>query len=153
MEISPDQQALIKLSTGSLTVWAAAWSSTIDPDMYQVYHKNSSATSTLAWGYREILANQGSRREENNILTELSALIDSAREIDNQEDNNGEPGRKTLYRQAMGKVLDLAVELPCYQRQVLYAYNANVIKASSLPSSINPYSSPLEKIWEVEFVD
>lgn len=153
VEISPDQQALIKLSTGSLTVWAAAWSSTIDPDMYQVYHKNSSATSTLAWGYREILANQGSRREENNILTELSALIDSAREIDNQEDNNGEPGRKTLYRQAMGKVLDLAVELPCYQRQVLYAYNANVIKASSLPSSINPYSSPLEKIWEVEFVD
>ena len=57
VEVKADSQALTKLSTGSLEVWAAAWGSTIDPDMYQVYHKNSSATSVYAWGYREIKAN------------------------------------------------------------------------------------------------
>ena len=53
----------------------------------------------------------------------------------------------------MGYVLDLAVELPVYQRSVLYAFNSKVIKAESLPKSseMNPYSSPLDRIWEVEF--
>jgi hypothetical protein len=52
----------------------------------------------------------------------------------------------------MEKVLDLAIELPVYQRSTLYVYNSNVIKASSLPSELNPYSSPLDRIWEIELV-
>ena len=56
-----------------------------------------------------------------------------------------------LYKEAMGYILDLAVELPVYQRNVLYAYNSKVIKTSSLPTDVNPYSSPLDRIWEIEF--
>ena len=141
--VQADTQALTKLSTGSLAVWAAAWGSTIDPDMYQVYHKNSTATSTLAWGYPTIKTS-GSR-EEKDILDELSEKIEAARETDNQSD------RTALYREAMGLVLDLAVELPVYQRSVVYVYNANVINAGSLPEASNPYSSPLDRIWEIEF--
>ena len=147
IEVVPDTQALTKLSTGSLAVWAAAWGSTIDPDMYQVYHKNSTATSTLAWGYREILASPALYQYENGILNDLSAVIDEARETDDQA------VRSALYKEAMGYVLDLAVEMPVYQRDVLYAYNANVIKAESLPQEINPYTSPLDKIWLIEFAD
>ncbi len=147
IEVVPDTQALTKLSTGSLAVWAAAWGSAIDPDMYQVYHKNSTATSTLAWGYREILASPNLYPEENAILTELSEVIDAAREIEDKTE------RAKLYKQAMGYVLDLAVEMPVYQRDVLYAYNANVIKTESLPEEINPYTSPLDRIWEIEFAD
>ena len=145
IEIVPDTQALTKLSTGSLTVWAAAWGTTVDPDMYQVYHKNSTATSTLAWGYREILGSPAAYPEENAILDMLSEVIDMAREITDQEE------RAALYKEAMGYVLDLAIELPVYQRKTLYAYNANIIDPSSLPAEINPYTSPLEKIWEIEF--
>ncbi len=149
IEVVPDTQALTKLSTGSLAVWAAAWGSTIDPDMYQVYHKNSSATSTLAWGYREILNDTGTYFEENSILNKLSDVIDQARETEDQAI------RTELYEEAMGYVLDLAVELPVYQRMVLYAYNANVIKTSTLPTQaeLNPYTSPLDHIWEIEFAD
>ncbi len=150
IQVVPDTQALTKLSTGSLTVWAAAWGSTIDPDMYQVYHKNSTATSVLAWGYNKILENQGGEfDEENYILNDLSDVIDAARETDDQET------RKALYKEAMGYVLDLAVELPVYQRDVLYAYNSSVIKTESLPSQseLNPYSSPLDHIWELEFAE
>jgi len=45
------------------------------------------------------------------------------------------------------------VELPVYQRDVLYAYNASIINSSSLPSDVNPYSSPLDRIWELEFAN
>lgn len=147
IEVVPDTQALTKLSTGSLAVWAAAWGTTVDPDMYQVYHKNSTATSTLAWGYREILASPASYPEETQILSKLSDVIDDAREINDQAE------RSALYREAMGYVLDLAIELPVYQRKVLYAYNAKVISTSSLPAEINPYTSPLDKLWEIEFAN
>ena len=140
-----DTQALTKISTGSLEVWAAAWSSALDPDMYQVYHKDSSATSTLAWGYN-FLKNSGSD-EELEILDEMAELIDAARET------NDKAERAELYEEAMGYVLDLAVELPVYQRDVLYAYNANVIKSDSLPDDVNPFSSPLDRIWEIEFAN
>ncbi len=145
VEVVCDTQALTKINTGSLEVWAAAWSSALDPDLYQVYHKDSTATSTLAWGYN-YLKTSGTA-EETAILDELSDLIDKARETNDQSK------RASLYKDAMSKILDLAIELPVYQRSVLYAYNSNVIASSSLPaeSEMNPFSSPLDRIWEVEF--
>ncbi len=143
VEVVCDTQALTKINTGSLQVWAAAWSSALDPDLYQVYHKDSTATSTLAWGYN-YLKTSGTA-EEIDILDELSELIDEARETNDQDE------RSELYQEAMEQILDLAIELPVYQRSVLYAYNSKVINSDSLPDEINPYSSPLDRIWEVEF--
>ena len=143
VEVVCDTQALTKINTGALEVWAAAWSSALDPDMYQVYHKDSTATSTLAWGYN-YLKNSGSA-EEMAILNDLSDLIDQARET------NDQAVRADLYEQAMSQVLDLAVELPVYQRSVLYAYNSKVIDSDSISEEVNPYSSPLDRIWEIEF--
>ena len=145
VEVKADSQALTKLSTGSLEVWAAAWGSTIDPDMYQVYHKNSSATSVYAWGYREIKSNQTLYATEYNIINRLSALIDDGRAITDQAT------RKGIYEDAMELVLELAVELPVYQRMTLYAYNSKTVTGFS--SNINPYTSPLEKIWDLELVE
>ena len=142
VEVVADSQALTKLSTGSLEVWAAAWGSTIDPDMYQVYHKNSTATSVYAWGYREIKSNQTLYKEENRIINALSEFIDDGRATMVQAD------REEIYEDAMRLVLELAVEMPVYQRKTLYAYNTNTIKG--LNDDVNPYSSPLEKIWELE---
>ena len=147
IEVIADTQALTKLSTGSLAVWAAAWGSTIDPDMYQVYHKNSTATSVYSWGYREILANPTKYAIENEILTDLSDKIDEARETDDQD------ARTEDYKEAMMLVMNMATQLPVYQRKDLYAYNAKIIKAESMPEDINPYTSPLDRIWEIEFAD
>ena len=145
VEVVCDTQALTKINTGSLSVWAAAWSSALDPDLYQVYHKDSSATSTLAWGYN-YLKTSGTA-EEMAILNKLSDLIDDARET------NDKAVRADLYQDAMEQILELAVELPVYQRSVLYAFNSKVINAASMPaeSEMNPYSSPLDRIWEIEF--
>lgn len=150
VEVKADSQALTKLSTGSLEVWAAAWGSTIDPDMYQVYHKNSTATSVYSWGYREIKSNTTLYSYEYKVINALSEIIDEARTImyDNKEQEQAE--RTALYKEAMELVLDMAVEMPVYQRQTLYAYNSSKIKG--LPSEVNAYSSPLEKVWEIELV-
>ena len=144
VEVKADSSALTKLATGALTVWAAAWGSTIDPDMYQVYHKNSTATSVLAWGYDAILSDQTKYSYENGIINKLSTVIDEARTIDDREK------RKELYKTAMGYVLDLAVEMPVYQRKNLYAFNSKTVKGFN--ETVNPYSSPLEKVWELELV-
>lgn len=144
IEVKADSYALTKLATGSLSVWAAAWGSTIDPDMYQVYHKNSSATSVYAWGYREIKADTTTYSEENRIINALSNIIDDARETTDQDT------RTTLYEKAMWYVLELAVEMPVYQRQNLYAYNSSTVKG--FQTNVNPYTSPLEKVWELELV-
>jgi peptide/nickel transport system substrate-binding protein len=144
VSVTADSQALTKLATGSLAVWAAAWGSTVDPDMYQVYHMNSTATSVYSWGYREIKADQDTYWREFDIIERLSAKIDEARTYMTKAD------RTPLYEEAMRLVLDLAVEMPVYQRETLYAYNTKTIRG--LNESVNPYSTPLEKIWELELV-
>jgi hypothetical protein len=75
----------------------------------------------------------------------LSKKIDEGRSITDKAK------RTAIYEEAMGYVLDLAVELPVYQRKTLYAYNNETIQG--LTDEVNPYTSPLEKIWEVELTD
>ncbi|MCD8040647.1 MAG: ABC transporter substrate-binding protein [Clostridia bacterium] len=143
--VKTDSTALNKLATGNLEVWAAAWSSAIDPDMYQVYHKDSTASSVKNWNYTEILQNPSDWQYEYDIIQELSDVIDDARETNNQSN------RAALYSDALDLVMELAVELPTYQRMDNEVYNKNVIKASSLSSNPTCYSSLIDRIWEIEY--
>lgn len=137
VNVTTDANALKKLSTGDLTVWAAAWGSTIDPDMYQVYHIDSNASSTLNWGYKQIKLNVGGKYDaEKALIEELSDIIDDARKT---TDNDI---RKDLYSKALDIVMQLAIELPTYQRDDLFAFNTNKIDVDSLTpeSELSPYS-------------
>ncbi|MDE6029685.1 MAG: hypothetical protein K2F90_05160 [Clostridiales bacterium] len=151
--VTHDSTALSKLSAGLLTVWAAAWSSSSDPDMYQVYHKNSQATSTAAWGYRYLLGSKydGLKVNPDNydqveMINKLSDKIDDGRETDVVSE------RKVIYTEALDMLMDLAVEFPTYQRDVYYVWRKGVFKESTLESNVTSYQSPLSRIWEVEIV-
>ncbi|MDE6618245.1 MAG: hypothetical protein K2K13_04405 [Clostridiales bacterium] len=158
--VTHDSTALSKLSSGLLTVWAAAWSSSSDPDMYQVYHKDSQATSTTAWGYRYLLSNKytGLKVNPNNfdqvqMIKDLSDKIDAGRETDVKSE------RKKIYsitedddKCALDMLMDLAVEFPTYQRQVYYVWRKGIFNESTLSSEVTSYQSPLSRIWEVELV-
>lgn len=149
INVTTDARALIKLSSGELTVWAAAWGSTIDPDMYQVYHKDSKATSVLNWGYKQILQNVGGKYDiEYGIVEELSELIDKARETTVQST------RERIYSEALDLVMQLAVELPTYQRDDLFAFNANKIDVNSLTpdNRTSPYKGLTSDIHLVSLV-
>ena len=144
--VKTDINALKKLNNGDLAVWAAAWGAGVDPDMYQVYHMDSTAGATANWGYRAIKANAGGKYDtELEIVTDLSELIENARETLDED------YRTELYAEALDLVMELAVELPTYQRSDLFAYNSNIIDPDSItPSSeLSPYNGPLNRIWEV----
>ena len=144
--VSNDVQALSKLARGELSVWAAAWSSSVDPDMYQVYHKDSKATSVKNWNYEAILNDPTDKwKFEKNIIYKLSDVIDKARESTNQA------ARKDEYKKALDYVMELAVELPTYQRKDLSVYNLSVIKVSSMNANPNNYRGLLDRLWDVEY--
>lgn len=146
VEVKPDSQTLKKLSTGNLQVWAAAWQAGIDPDMFQVYHKDSTATSTYNWGYREILRDSTGKYDyEKDLINQLSIDIDDARKVLSQNE------RKPLYASALDKVMELAVELPTYQRRNLFVYNIKKLDVNTLEKNVTPYQGPLAYIWKVSY--
>lgn len=149
VKVVTSQTALSDLSAGKLAIWAAAWSSTIDPDMYQVYHMDSQASSTSNWGYKQIKAGKNTEAyaEEYQIITELSDLIDQGRSTTNQNE------RKGIYAQALDKVMEFAVEMPTYQRNDMSAYNKNVLDEGTMTpaSERSPYNGLLSRIWELNY--
>ena len=147
--LTNDVRALYKLASGELSVWAAAWSTTVDPDMYQVYHKDSKATSIENWGYSWIKDNAASSSAEfgnqYSIIEELSDLIDEARETIVQAE------RAAIYREAADLVMELAVELPIYQRSDMYVYDNTVLDASTFYASPTPYMGPISENWKISY--
>ena len=134
------------MATGDLQVWAAAWSSSIDPDLYQVYHKDSTATSVKNWGYPTIMSGSDSQfAEEKQIINDLSLLIEQGRETLEQ----GE--RKAIYAEALDKIMELCVELPTYQRQDLVVYNRSVIDPKTLNEEPSSTSGVFDRLWEVNY--
>ena len=135
------------MNSGSLAVWAAAYSSASDPDLYQVYHKDSKATSVNSWNYSGIM-NTNKFPLEKSIVEELSDKIDAARETLDQAK------RKSTYEECFDLIMDLAVILPTYQRNDLYVFNKKVIEAKSLNlgKTCSWRMGPISNIWEVDYV-
>lgn len=143
--VTNDSTALSKLASGGLAVWAAAWSSSSDPDMYQVYHKNSSATSILNWGFPYLISD--GTGTEKDIIDALADEIEAGREVMSVE------ARKPHYDDALDYVMQLAVELPTYQRKNLYVYQKGVLDETTFYPKASAYRSPLTNIWEVSFIE
>lgn len=147
--VTTDANALKKLSTGDLTVWAAAWGSTLDPDMYQVYHKESTATSVLNWGYKQILNDtSGKYATEQDLIDKLSDKIEEARKTNDQRI------RAKKYSEALDIVMQLAIELPTYQRDDLFAYNQNKIDVSTFTpdSKLSSFMGLTNEMWNLSLV-
>ncbi|MBD5632326.1 MAG: hypothetical protein HDP34_03770 [Clostridia bacterium] len=152
ISVKTDIQALKSLNTGGLEVWAAAYTSTIDPDMYQVYHKDSNATSVNNWNYKNILNAQAKWPYEYEKIQTLSKKIEQAREIYHPNTETERALRSEIYNECYNLVMDLAIQLPTYQRSDLAVYNKNRIKESSLVAKPNSYIGLFDKIWEIEYV-
>ena len=150
--VTTDAQALSKLSKGELTVWAAAWGSTIDPDMYQVYHKDSKATSVNNWGYTEIkIGKDDNYSVEWDLIEELSDYIDDARKIDDSTEA-GRNRRAAIYSKALDIVMQLAIELPTYQREDLFAYNAKKLDETTLNQDYSAFKGLTSDLHLVSLV-
>lgn len=145
--IKTDPSALKKLATGGLQVWAAAWSSTIDPDMYQVYHKDSTATSVKNWGYDVIFADNSDQfNDEKTWINSLSEKIEAARAT------TSETQRKAIYAECLDLVMELCIELPTYQRRDLIAYNKDLIDTNTFyQGEPTANTGVIDKLWELNY--
>ncbi len=148
ISVKKDSQALVKLTSGALEVWAAAWSSSLDPDMYQVYHKDSKATAILNWGYNAIYSDTTTYAVEKTIVDNLSKKIMEGRKTTDQNE------RKTIYSTCLDLVMELAVELPTYQRTDLSAYNAKVVDGTTFVtgSELTSLTGVTSKLWRTSLV-
>ncbi|MGN0805431.1 MAG: ABC transporter substrate-binding protein [Candidatus Coproplasma sp.] len=167
--------ALQKLTTGDLEVWAAAWSSAIDPDPYQIYSMYSNASSTKNWYKQGIEMDGGSDTYnlgyEYKIAMQLTEMIEQGREQLNQADRIITYSRsltnKKLYQTVEGStefydvlsklccldlIMELAVEFPTYQRNELCVYNASVLDDSTMRIKGASFNmGPIDELWKVGY--
>jgi len=148
--IDIDDAVLSKLQENIISVWAAAWQAVIDPDMFQVYYSDpalNQAGSPKSYGLYEMFEN--GTEEEKAILVRLNELITQGRSSLNVDE------RKPIYVEALDKAMEVAVELPTYQRKNMFVYNKSIIDPASLvpAEEITPYKGPLDEIWNVSLLD
>ena len=109
------------LEGNTAQMWVAAWQSTADPDMYQIYHSSNA---------------HGKGTNSNHYQVDdpaLDALI-----IDGRTSADTEY-RKSVYKQAMEIIMDWGVELPVYQRKDCTVASTIRVDCDTLPKDMTPY--------------
>ncbi len=166
--------ALQKLTTGDLEVWAAAWSSSIDPDPYQIYSMYSNASSTKNWYKQGIQLDGGDDHlglgYEYKIATRLTEKIEEGREQLKKEDrvitygvsqtnkklsdaaNDAEFDEILSKLCCLDLIMEMAVEFPTYQRNELCVYNSSVIDGATLKQDATYNKGPIDDIWKVGYL-
>ena len=146
IKVSTSANALRDLTQGTIAIWAAAYSTGVDPDMYQVYHKDSQATSVLNWGYRAIYNDTSKYSYESGIIDKLSLAIEEARSTLDKDT------RKARYATCLDYIMDLAIQLPIYQRKDLCVFNKTVINEKTVNVNADYINGVLNEIWKVDYV-
>lgn len=112
--------------SGEAEMWCAAWQSTADPDMYQLYHS------------------QGSTNYYCINDADLDELIEAGRQTLETE------SRKAIYKEAMDIILDWGVELPVYQRSECTLVSSERVNIDSVVQDQTPYWTWKDEIEKLE---
>ena len=121
------------LDAGTQELWTAAWGSTIDPDMYQIYHSSN------------VVGDGGSDSNHYHIRSaELDQLILDARQSDDQN------YRKAVYKQALDELISWAVEIPTYQRKNVIIFSTERVNIDTLTPDITTFWGWLSDIELIE---
>lgn len=115
------------LEAGTAELWCAAWSATIDPDMFQIYHTNG-----------------GSAYHYAIYQKELDDLVEEGRSTTDQA------VRKAIYKEALDYIVDYAVEIPIYQRQECSLYSSERVNVESITADQTPFYTWMSEIQNLE---
>ena len=109
------------LESNTAMMWAAAWQSTVDPDMTQVYSSaNAHGNGT----------NSNHSSVDDAALDELIAAGRSSADTEY---------RKSVYKNAMEIIMDWGCELPLYQRKDCSVFSSERVDTDTIPSDMTPY--------------
>ena len=114
------------LEAGTAELWCAAWQTTLDPDMFQIYHSEGGSA-----GHYRIYSD------------ELDELVSEARTVTDQA------VRKALYKEALDFVVDFACEIPVYQRQDCTVYSSQRVNVDSITPDQTTYYTFMNEIYKI----
>ena len=111
------------LDAGNAQLWAAAWGSTVDPDMYQVYYSTN------------VVGLEGSSNSNHYFIqdSKLDDLIMTGRTTTDQA------FRKATYKEALELIMEWGVELPTYQRQEATLFSTERVNVETIPADMTPF--------------
>ncbi len=125
-DIANSADLFASYQSGAAEMWCAAWQSTADPDMYQLYHS------------------QGSTNYYQINDADLDELIEAGRQSLDTE------SRKPIYKEAMDIVLDWGIELPVYQRSECTLVSSERVNVESVVQDQTPYWTWKDEIEKLE---
>ncbi len=106
----------------SAEFWCAAWVSTADPDMYQVYYSTN--------------GNGKGGTESNHYMIADDTLDELIMEARTSAD---QAFRKATYKQCLDIIIDWAVEVPVYQRQNAIIMSTERVNIDTVTPDITPF--------------
>ncbi|MBQ9664206.1 MAG: ABC transporter substrate-binding protein [Oscillospiraceae bacterium] len=109
------------LESNTAMMWAAAWQATPDPDMTQVYHSSNA---------------HGNGTNSNHYAVDDAALDELIVAGRNSADLEY---RKSVYKDAMGIIMDWGCELPLYQRKDCTVFSTERVDINTIPADMTPY--------------
>lgn len=115
------------LEAGTCAMWCAAWQTTVDPDMFQIYHPEG-----------------GSNYQYDIDDEELSQLIMDARATTDQA------FRKLMYKECLDIIIDWAVEIPVYQRQNAIIFSTERVNMETVTPDITTFYPWWSEIQNIE---
>ena len=122
---------LVALYTGTCDLWCASWYTDSDPEFAEHYQGKGRSAGMIPNIYA--IADD----KLDGYLAKLKETSDPAEKI-------------KLSRSIMDVVSDWGVEVPCYQLNNYYVYNANTLKVESIPRDLTAYHSWLDEVINVE---
>lgn len=108
-------------------LWCAAWSATIDPDMFQIYHSEGGTAY-----YYAIYSDY------------LDQLVMDGRS------NTSTDYRKAVYKEALDFIVDFAVEIPVYQRNDLFLFSSERVNTGTLVQDPTTFYTFKKELYNVE---
>ena len=132
-DLSDSTQLWDTIEADQADMWAAAWSATPDPDMYQIYFSGMDGKSAGGSNYMYDIND-----------AELNQLILDARNSLDQS------YRKTLYKSCLDIIVDWAVEVPVYQRQNAIIFSTQRVNMNTVTPDITTFYGWLNEVQKVE---
>ena len=128
-------------------MWCAAWSATVDPDMYQIYYSDVADHTTDPGVGKNPYggpAQGGSNKMYCIADADLDNMVLTARESLDQS------YRKTMYKACLDIVVDWAVEVPVYQRQNAIIFSTERVNMSTMTPDITTFYKWYAEIENIE---
>ena len=132
-DLSDSTQLWDTIEADQADMWAAAWSATPDPDMYQIYFSGMDGKAAGGSNYMYDIND-----------AELNQLILDARNSLDQS------YRKTLYKSCLDIIVDWAVEVPVYQRQNAIIFSTQRVNMNTVTPDITTFYGWLSEVEKIE---